>query len=301
MELGGLSAAGKIEISENSSLTFPDGVARSDVSLSNQASVNVPGDGGSIDVNARNLNLSGTSGLFTGIIGDFSGEGTVGGDINIKATNEIRASQESTIGSRVFENSIGDGGNINIQTGSLILTEGSPVTASTEGNGNAGNVTINASDTISIDGFGNEGIASGVFSNVSSENAVGNAGEIKITTDDLTITNGGVVNSVTFGEGNAGKVIINATDSILIDGEVEDPLFNNGIFSGIDSKAKGNSGGIEISTDNLTVTNGGRINAGTFGQGDPGKITINASNFVYLDGSRIENLVQQTAKGNSGG
>ncbi|MGL6344576.1 MAG: filamentous hemagglutinin N-terminal domain-containing protein, partial [Waterburya sp.] len=175
IELGGLSEPGSVNIQENGSLSFTDGVARSDVSLSNGASVNVPGDGRSIDVNAKNLSLSGSSGLFTGIIGNFGGEGTVGGDINIDATNKIIASQGSRIQSRVFENSVGDAGNINIQTGSLNLTEGSLVTNSTYGNGNGGDVTINASNDIAVDGFGNEGIPSGVFSNVSSENAVGNA------------------------------------------------------------------------------------------------------------------------------
>jgi filamentous hemagglutinin family protein len=329
VELGGLSAAGKIEFSENGNLVFPDGVARSDVSLSNQASIYLFGDGGSINVNSRNLSLSGSSGLFTSIIGDFGGEGIVAGDINIDATNEILASQGSRIQSRVFENSIGDGGDINIQTGSLILREGSIVSNSTYGNGNAGDVTINASDNISADGFGNDEISSGVFSNVSSENAVGNAGKIKITTRDLTLTNGGVVNSVTFGQGNAGKVTINASDSISIDGEAEDLFFNSTIAGGVANTGKGNSGGIEITTGNLTVTNGGLINgrtdgdgnggnidiqvsslslenggeidSSTFGEGDAGKVTINASDSISLNDGGIGSEIVDTAKGNSGG
>jgi filamentous hemagglutinin family protein len=327
--LGGLSTVGKIEISENGSLSFPDGVARSDVSLSNQASVNVPGDGGSIDVNARNLNLSGTSGLFTGIIGDFSGEGTVGDDINIEATNEIIASQGSRIQSRVYEDFIGDAGNINIQTGSLSLREGSIVSNSTYGNGNAGDVTIDAKNTISVDGFGNEGIPSGIFSNVGSEDIVGNAGEIKITTRNLTLTNGGVVNATTFGEGNTGKVTINASNSIFVNGEAEDDFFNSGIFSSVQDTGKGNSGGTEITTSNLNVTNNGiisavtlgdgdsgniniqvrslsledrgKINASTFGQGDAGKVAINASDSVSLDDGGIGSEIVDSAKGNSGG
>jgi filamentous hemagglutinin family protein len=329
VKLGGLAAAGKVDINDDGSLTFPNDVARADVLLSNGASVNVPGDGGSIDVNASNLRLSGSSGLFAGIIGSFGGEGTVGGDINIDATNEIVASQGSRIQSRVYENSVGNAGNINIQTGSLSLTEGSLVTGSTYGNGNGGDVTINASNNIAVDGFGNEGIPSGIFSNVSSENAVGNAGEIKITTDNLTLTNGGVVNSVTFGEGNAGKVTINAGDSISIDGQAEDPFFNSTIASGVANTGKGNSDGIEITTGNLTVTNGGLINGrtsgdgnggsiniqanslflenggtidgSTFGQGDAGKVTINASDSISLDDGGIGSEIVNPAKGNSGG
>ncbi len=51
VELGGLSAAGKVGINSNGTLSFPDAVVRSDVSLSNEALVNVLGDvGGSIGV-----------------------------------------------------------------------------------------------------------------------------------------------------------------------------------------------------------------------------------------------------------
>jgi hypothetical protein len=49
--------------------------------------------------------------------------GTVGGDINLNVTDNIIASQASRISNRVNENAMGDAGDINIQTGSLTLTE----------------------------------------------------------------------------------------------------------------------------------------------------------------------------------
>jgi hypothetical protein len=70
VELGGLAAAGIIELSidgKNLRLKFPEGVARSDVFLSNQAVVRVDaGGGGDIAINARNLEMSEGSSLIAG-------------------------------------------------------------------------------------------------------------------------------------------------------------------------------------------------------------------------------------------
>jgi large exoprotein involved in heme utilization and adhesion len=71
VELGGLASAGTVELKvdgNNLSLGFPDNVTRSDVSLTNGANVYVEAaGGGSIAVNARNLDISGGSSLLAGI------------------------------------------------------------------------------------------------------------------------------------------------------------------------------------------------------------------------------------------
>jgi large exoprotein involved in heme utilization and adhesion len=72
---------------------------------------------------------------------------------------------------------VGRGGDVNITTGSLFLTKGALVSASTFGQGDAGNVTITARDSIAFDGVGNNGFASGAFSTVGLR-AVGNGGNV---------------------------------------------------------------------------------------------------------------------------
>jgi filamentous hemagglutinin family protein len=64
VELGGLATTGTVGLNmdeNNFRLSFPDGVARANVSLTNQAFVDVTADegGGSIAVNARNLDILG--------------------------------------------------------------------------------------------------------------------------------------------------------------------------------------------------------------------------------------------------
>jgi large exoprotein involved in heme utilization and adhesion len=48
----------------------------------------------------------------------------------------------------VLSGAIGNAGGINITTGSLLVTNGARVNATTSGQGNAGNITINARDTV---------------------------------------------------------------------------------------------------------------------------------------------------------
>jgi hypothetical protein len=65
VELGGLAGTGTVELKgdgSNLSLSFPNSAERSNVSLSNSAVVDVAaGDGGSIAVNVRNLEMTGES------------------------------------------------------------------------------------------------------------------------------------------------------------------------------------------------------------------------------------------------
>jgi filamentous hemagglutinin family protein len=286
VKLGGLSESGSVNIQENGSLSFPDGVARSNVFLGNGASVNVSGnEGGSILVNANNLELSDASSLVGGIA---SGLGTLNaqaGDIILDATGNIDLTEASEVLNQVKENAIGNAGKINIQTGSLTLDNESVISASTFGNGNSGNVTINTTKDISNNG-------GGISSNII-ENAVGNSGNINITTGNLTLTNAGQISANTFGQGEAGNITINASGTISADGK-DSSEFVSGVFSQVAPTAQGNSGDINITTDNLNLTNQGVVTSSTFGRGNAGNITINANDTISIDGDSLQEFDTQT-------
>ena len=290
VELGGLSASGEIEINNNSNLSFPDGIARGDVSLRNGSKVDVRASGGGfITVNASNLELTENSNLLAGIAEGLGSLNAQAGDINLNISEKITASQGSSLQNRVNENSTGNAGNINAQTDSLTLTEGSFFSASTFGEGEAGNIIINAANTISADGLDSEGLSAGIFSNVTPE-AFGNGGEIQINTGYLELSNGASISASTVGKGNAGNVNINAASNISLDG--------SNIFSDVIENADGNAGNIEITTDSLVLKNDSQLDVSTFGQGDAGNISINATDTIYLDNSNIFSTVQE--KGNGG-
>ena len=153
VELGGVSSAGIVTFKENGSLSFPKGLEKADVTLTNATNVDVTsGGGGSIIVNARALELSGgelgRSRLRAGIAPGSGSIEAVAGDIILNAEDTITVSQGSQIINQVLPRGVGNAGGINIATNNLSLIQGGRVDASTLGRGDAGKIDINASGSI---------------------------------------------------------------------------------------------------------------------------------------------------------
>lgn len=278
VELAGVAGAGTVGFqvdSNNLRLSFPGGVQRADVTLTNSSEVNVrSGDGGSIAINSRSLDVLGGSKVRAGIA---SGSGSIGsqaGDIEINAQEQITiAGADSIIGNAVPPLAVGNGGDINIQTGSLYVTDGAKVRANTAGRGNAGNVNIDATSTVSLAGVGSDGDSGGVFSRVEDE-AKGNGGNINIQTGSFEVTDGAKVRANTAGWGNAGSVTIDA-DTVTLQG-VGSNNQSSGIFSRVEHEAKGKGGNINITSELLFVTSGAIVSVDTEAQGNAGNVTIDA-------------------------
>ncbi len=308
VELGGLAQTGTVGLNIDSNdlgLSFPDGVTRSDVSLSNKAVVTVAaGGGGSIALNARNLALLESSALLGGIQERSGSAGSVGGDITINATENIKV-ENSGIFADVPPQSVGKAGAINITTGSLYLIDGARVSSSTRGQGDAGRVTITARDTIAADGVSLNGFSAGVFSSIG-PGAVGRGGSVNITTGSLSLTNGAQVTAATRGQGDAGSVTITARDTLVFDG-VGSNRSSSGAFSSVSFGGVGKGGDVNVTTSSLSLTNGAEVSASTFGRGNAGNVTITARDFITSDGvgsngfsSGAFSYVGASAQGNGG-
>ncbi|WP_026734066.1 two-partner secretion domain-containing protein [Fischerella sp. PCC 9605] len=281
-------------------------ITSKDISLADKARIDTStqgkGDAGGIQINTKDLSL--TNG---GLINATTYKTGNAGKIIINAIGNISVSGENNDGNRsgvysgVDENAVGNAGGIEIKTNNISLVNGGLINASTLGNGNAGRIIINATGNISADGENNDGNNSGIFSQVD-ENAQGDAGGIAINTKDLSLTNGAQINARTFGKGNAGSVIINATGNISVDGK-DKQGFISGILSSVGSSGIGNAGGLEIKTNNLSLTDDGGISASTFGKGNAGIVKINATGNISVDGfgSLISSEVNRRSQGNSGG
>ena len=159
------------------------------------------------------------------------------------------------------------------------MTNSGQINASTLGQGNAGSIEIMANDAISIGGSSDT--STGIFSGVES-GAVGNAEDISITANSLSLTNGGQVAGGTSGKGNAGSIEINVNNTISIDGGFKD--IASGIFSTVEPGAVGDAEDISITTNSLSLTNGGQVTASTFSQGNAGSIEISANDAISIDG-----------------
>ncbi|NES19729.1 MAG: hypothetical protein F6K41_12565 [Symploca sp. SIO3E6] len=86
--------------------------------------------------------------------------------MKINATDTVRFDGVGSNGfssgafSRVSTGAVGNGSDIQINTGSLEVTNGAFLSTSTLGEGNAGRIKINATDTVRFDGFGSNGFIS---------------------------------------------------------------------------------------------------------------------------------------------
>ena len=156
-------------------------------------------------------------------------------------------------GAQVVSNTLGQGNAGNIQVNaadSVSVSGGSGLLVPTLGQGNAGNVTINAGGVVSFDGVG-AGLPSGINSEVlSAQGSVGNGlgGSINITAGSLSLTNGARLSSSTSGQGNAGNVTINARDTVSFDSS---SAASNVGFTGV-----GKGGNINIQARSLSLSNG---------------------------------------------
>ena len=365
IELGGLSAAGTVTLNADGTLSFPENVPRADVTLSNASDIDVTGtNGGSVTINARNLSLEGGdfggSQIRGGIAENSGFDGAQAEDITIIASDTVNVSGNSLIQNQVNTNAVGNAGNINITTSSLTISNGAFLNTSTLGQGNAGNITVEATDSILVESpdpnFGNV-----LILGIANSTAIGNAGNINLTTGSLTVNDGTTIataglsqnsagdvtinasNAVSFTNGSqifvfgankgsltvnakslelisgsifaaginidfgsadaqAGNVIINLTEDLVIDGSGSDALTNisNQNFG------TGNAGNIEITARNVTFKNGGNLSSSNNGQGNIGDTIINATSDIVFDGiqgpgrSGIINFVDEEGTGNVG-
>ncbi|OKH51634.1 hypothetical protein NIES2101_17865 [Calothrix sp. HK-06] len=296
VELGGLASAGTVGLNgdgNNLSLSFPNSVERSNVSLSNGAQVNVrAGNGGSIALNARNLEMTGRSSLYAGIESGLGSDNSKAGNIEVNAQGTLNLKDSSNISNSVQSEATGQAGDINISTGSLTLTNGAELVATTYGRGDAGNVIINARDTVRFDGRNSSGFPSGAFTNVESQNAVGNGGVININTGSLYLSNGAVVNARTRGQGDGGNVNIKARETVSFDG--------SNATSTVESTGVGKGGDISIDTSFLTLANGAELRTSTYGQGDAGSVIIIARERIDFVRGYVFSTLEKDASGKSG-
>ncbi len=311
VELGGLAGTGAVGLNIDStgsllSLSFPSEMQRSDVTLSNGTQVNVTASGGgSLAVNARNIDILGRSRVNAGISENSGSVNTTAGNITVDATGTVTLRESSLIVNQINSGATGISGTINLSAGSLNLLSGSQLFTSTSGQGNAGNVNVNVRSQISVDGE-NPGIGtSGVITTVG-ETGVGKGGDINISTGSLAVTNGAQLNALTSNKGAAGNINIDARDTVSFDGAGSN--YNaSGILASVTPRGVGKGGDINITTRSLSVTNGAQLSVFTRGQGNAGNISINAQDTVSFDGeniyggaSGILTGVDQTGVGNGG-
>ncbi|MGB5901017.1 MAG: filamentous hemagglutinin N-terminal domain-containing protein [Geitlerinemataceae cyanobacterium] len=267
------------------------------------------GRGGNISISTPRLTMQGNSNTIRALtFGDADG-----GDIDIDAPDLSLIAGDRNI-SIIVSRTLGrgNGGNVNIETGRLLLEGSSIINNANGGTGSAGRVTIQASESIEISGSSE--MSGQAFIGSSAVSAVGNAGEITINTPRLAVRNGATISSSTFGAGTAGSITVNASESILVEGDGFNPITNSfeptqirsaGILlpefvrqsRGLPDTVTGNAGNIILNTPSLQVSDGATVSVQHDSAGNAGNLQVNA-NEILLDGEG--SLTASTVSGEGG-
>ncbi len=284
------------------------------------------GNSGNIEINARDtveisgrlpVSLIGKSrgGVVFSTLLTSAGEDATGkaGDIKINVPNgTLRVADGGNL--RAETQGAFRGGNINVNAKVVQLTGGGKLRTTASRSGDAGNITFNNTDRITISGnisgfneILNEAAEkldppdletirkyysgfSGVYANTS-ETSTGKGGNVEITTGKLQVQDSGQINVSSDGQGNAGLLKITA-NSISLD--------TQGKLQA--ATAFGEGGNIDLNVrDYILMRRQSQISAAAGNNAKGGNITISSPNgFLVTVNNENSDIIATAEKGQGG-
>jgi len=274
--ISGQGNAGNIDIKASGQISF----ARQSL-VSSSVGLNTVGNGGNVTINASSVSITDGSILSTGT----SGRGNAG-NIDIQSIGKVTFASESKAFTTVGDKAVGNSGSVTINANSVEVIDGAALQSDTFGKGNAGNISIKASDQVSFD---RKGLAS---TGVNGTKAIGNAGNVTIDAKSVTVNDAGLSSS-TFGHGNSGNINITATEKVL--------FANDGnAFIAVGFRAVGNAGDVNVSAPSIFVMARSKLSSSTLGQGNAGSVTIAATDKISFVNGSASSAVLVSAIGKAG-
>ncbi|MEO1430480.1 MAG: filamentous hemagglutinin N-terminal domain-containing protein [Cyanobacteria bacterium J06633_8] len=260
------------------------------------------GKGGNLIISTKQLNIFPRAGIITGTSGNIASAGNI--IINATESLEMLGVPESPNGLLISSSSLGEGtaGEVEINTPKLKLFYGAAIGASNFGAGSGGKITVNASESIELNGTRPDLSLGTVPSQIaaSSRSATpgsqaffglepiprGNSGSVILNSPLISVQNGAEIAVRNEGLGDGGTLVINAERLFLS---------NQGQLQGISNSGTG--GDISLKTENLLLRNGSTINTTAGGTGNGGNITINSP---IIAGFENSDIIANAVEGNGG-
>ena len=211
-----------------------------------------------------------------------------GGLVVIDARDGIKINgtvDVSGVASKVIS---GDGGDVTLlANGDIILNPDSLILS----NGLlGGNIALQSNGEISI-------TSSRVLNGSTTTVPGTTGGELNIVAESLSVTDGSRVGTITYGEAQAGNVIIQVSKIVLFDGD--DGQFRSSGGSRVQPGAAGNGGNVKVETERLLVQNGAEISAATFGFGNSGNFTVQAQSVEVTGESVLSTQTRSSVQPNT--
>lgn len=260
-----------------------------DVDLSERSLINLTGaTAGTAQIQGRQIRLSDGSLIWSQNRGlDAAGAITVSAVEQLLLTGS--APMVDAVSGIVTETlTPGDAGAIHIKAHQLSVEAGAILGSRSFGAGNSGRLDI-AAEKARISGY--VPIAPQVFSFVGTGSTVtGAAGNVSVSLQDLSLTDGGYLGSATLGRGRSGDVTVTA-DTVEVTGATPTAVASN--ISTIAAGNQGNSGDITVRTRRLRLQDSGIISTSSISLGDAGNILVEASERIDISGG-LPNLPTST-------
>jgi filamentous hemagglutinin family protein len=252
-----------------------------DIHLTQQSLLDASGSNGSIQVQGRDIKLSEGSSILLQNLGT-----QTSGGITVQATGALNLTgtiPNGRTGSFIYTENVGMGqtGDIHIAAAQLSLQEGGAIASRTFVPASGGNIAIDVSGTIAIDGFASaDPIWTSAIGTLTFSSA--NAGNLTVSTGSLRLLNGASLGSASVGSGQSGTVRVNAQDAIEIAGNNPITLIPSALVTSTNSS--GNANSVFVNTDRLVIREGGVLGTSTVSTGSAGSVTVNASDSIEIRG-----------------
>jgi filamentous hemagglutinin family protein len=277
--------------------------------------------GGKIAIQTGNLLVSNGGRVQS----DTLGRGGQAGSIAVNATGNVTVtgsgrglvgSPSEISSSGVFQEA-GNAGSVAIQAQSLNILDGGLVAATTSGRGDGGDINIQVSDDINIQGISPQGFRSRITASAASQeqatpeelarlaatiqllggnldffipaDQLGNGGTISLSARNLNAGAGSFISAISEGAGNAGNISIDLRDRALLnDTEIRTASIQT------------SGGNIDLNARAIVLRNDSNIKTNIrVGSGSGGNINLTApGGIVLLDDSDILAFAQDGKGGN---
>ncbi|NJR49455.1 MAG: S-layer family protein [Leptolyngbyaceae cyanobacterium CSU_1_3] len=285
----GLGDAGDLTVQANAAQligTSPEGFTSG---LFANVEEGATGNGGNLTLNLDRLQITDGAQVAVSTFGNGNA-----GALTVRA-KDVEAIGISSIGSSglvAASRAIGNGGKLTITTDRLRLIDGGQIATATGGSGNAGDLTITASESVELIGSTALG-RSGLFS--SAIVGTGDGGDLKVSTDRLVVKDGATISVSNFssrnpstpaGQGGAGNLNVNA-NFVLLD--------QQGILTA--EAAAGERGNITLESGTILMRQGSAITTNAQGTATGGNITLNTDILAAFENSDITANAQQSFGG----
>ena len=224
-------------------------------------------NGGSIDLNANQMELAGRVGIFAETQGDATGGiltlQPYQASLNNLAGNNSTGNQAQT--PELSSDAVASSGTSFV----LTLAEGAEISASTTGSGNGGGLRLLAPEAITISGSGRLEVET---------ESTGRAGNITATARSLVLAEGVTLSASTAGSGTAGDITFKIGDILTIDNSTVESLTELG--------SEGRGGSINVlDSGAVNLINGGSFSLNSAGDGAGGDLNLTAESLSLNDGS----------------